>query len=641
MSQSAGDDADRSWLGLLLDGSPLAELEEFRARCVSEAPAGQSARIESEARQALHLHALLAERKRHAAELTVLNDLARRLTAMHHPNDVLAEVAGQTRRLLDADVAYIMLARDDAILRIEVVDGSLGSVLRGIELPRGVGLGGWVLETGQPHWSEDYVNDTAIRHKKSVDAAAASEQLGGILGVPLRVGDESIGVLLAADRSPRRFTEHEIGLLTSLAAHAAVAIHNAELFDQYQRAAEKLRLSSESIQRAANLHERLTKIVLGGGGLGEVVDALGSTLNADVVVLDSTDNAIPGRVEGAQDTGRYYQSEGHDLPPGKSPAERFRDPETRWTQVGRSATNGWAITPIVVAEEYAGCVVASREQDFDDDATRSLETGAMVIGLVLTADRAVAEAERRAQGEFVAALLGGYADETTIRRRARTAGVSLGLIRTVVVLEPGADETGLISKIAIRLARDANGWPAEYGGQWVVLLTNDDTLQVRAKVRSLLDEAQTVTAAVASTAGNVAGVREAYEKAHDCTALLGALGRDGGCAIADELGIYHPLFAHSGRHELKHFIESTIGPLLRHDESHQSELITTLETYLAQFGRHAATAQSLFIHANTLYQRLARISDVLGEVWKDPDRALDVQFALRLHRLSETLAGRQ
>lgn len=628
MSQPAGDDADCTWLGLLLEGAPLAQLEQLRARLVSAAPPERASRIESAARQALHLHALLAERKTHAAELTVLNALARRLTAMHHPNEVLAEVAAQTRQLLGVDVAYIMLARDDEVLRIEVVDGSLGSALRGIELPRGVGLGGLVLETGQPHWSEDYVRDTALRHRQAVDAAATSEQLGGILGVPLRVAEETMGVLLAADRSPRKFTEHEVGLLTSLAAHAAVAIHNAKLFDQYQRTADQLRLSSESIRRAADLHERLTKIVLGGGGLGQVVDALGSALDAEMIVLDSEDKPLLERPDRARSAG-----DPSDLLEDDSPAERFRDRGSRGTQVGRSATRAWAVAPIVAAEDYAGCVAALREKDFDDDATRSLETGAMVIGLVLTADRAVAEAERRAQGEFVAALLGGHADEKTLRRRATAAGVSLGAIRTVVVLEPAVGDTGPVSKIAMRLARDAKGWPAEYGGQWVVLLTKEDTLEVRA----LLAGVPEVTAAVASTRGSAAGVREAYQKARDGTALLGALGRDG-CAIADELGVYHALFAQAGRDELKRFIEATIGPLLRHAEQHHNDLITTLETYLAQSGRHAATAQALFIHANTLYQRLARISEVLGESWKDPDRALDVQLALRLHRLSERLA---
>ena len=146
----------------------------------------------------------VAELRRRADELAVLNDLARRLAALHDTREVLDEVARQARRLLGVDVAYIMLLRADR-LRIEVVDGAMGSAMRGIELESGQGLGGQVLATGRPLSSERYLEDTRFPHGEGTDAAALSEQLGGILGVPLVVGDDTLGVLLAADRRARAF----------------------------------------------------------------------------------------------------------------------------------------------------------------------------------------------------------------------------------------------------------------------------------------------------------------------------------------------------------------------------------------------------------------------------------------------------
>ena len=67
----------------------------------------------------------VAELRRRADELAVLNDLARRLAALHDTREVLDEVARQARRLLGVDVAYIMLLRAER-LRIEVVDGAMG-----------------------------------------------------------------------------------------------------------------------------------------------------------------------------------------------------------------------------------------------------------------------------------------------------------------------------------------------------------------------------------------------------------------------------------------------------------------------------------------------------------------------------------
>lgn len=59
--------------------------------------------------------------------------------------------------------------------------------------------------------------------------------------------------------------------------------------------------------------------------------------------------------------------------------------------------------------------------------------------------------------------------------------------------------------------------------------------------------------------------------------------------------------------------------------------------YLANAQHHARTCSDLHIHANTLYQRLHRADDLLGEGWRGADRALDIQLALRLHDLTERL----
>jgi DNA-binding PucR family transcriptional regulator len=39
------------------------------------------------------------------------------------------------------------------------------------------------------------------------------------------------------------------------------------------------------------------------------------------------------------------------------------------------------------------------------------------------------------------------------------------------------------------------------------------------------------------------------------------------------------------------------------------------------------------VHPNTVSQRLDRVGELLGSSWRDPGRALDLQLALRVHRL--------
>ncbi|MFD4302262.1 helix-turn-helix domain-containing protein [Streptomyces albidoflavus] len=611
------------WLKLLAEGAPLAALEECRHRLVAAQEPETHPAVEAEARCALHVHALLEARTRQAAETAVLNDLARRLAALHAPQDVLDEVAAQARRLLGTDLSYIMLAQDDAALRIEVVDGSIGSALRGVELARGVGLGGLVVRTGQPHWCADYLHDDHLTHAATVDAAAAGEQLRGILGVPLRVGEETIGVLLVAQRVPRTWTDHQTTLLTALAAHAALALHNAELFDRHQRTTAELRRRAEADRRAVALHQRLTHIVLGGAGLHAVTDALRDALGAGITVLDAHDTALPtGATEPAPEALATALTA--DTGP---PASCFTGPADRATRLRDTPDGHWALAPVVVADEYAGCVVARRHQPFDANTVRSLETGATVIGLVLASERAATEAERRVRGEYLTALLDGTTDDAVLLRRARSGGIDPAAVRTVLVLDgPQAGPA------AARAARHHQGWSVEYGGLGVALLPTTPA-DARDRVAP-----EPVTAVAAPADGTIATIRAAHRRARSGLRLLHALGRTGAAADSDGLGIYEALFSNAGDGTLDRFVTATIGPLADHDRAHGTRLTETLDAYLTHTSRHTATAEALHIHPNTLYQRLARISTVLGEGWKEPGRAVEVQWALRLHRLSHRLA---
>ncbi|MEY6568650.1 PucR family transcriptional regulator, partial [Streptomyces sp. PGLac3x] len=143
-----------------------------------------------------------------------------------------------------------------------------------------------------------------------------------------------------------------------------------------------------------------------------------------------------------------------------------------------------------------------------------------------------------------------------------------------------------------------------------------------------------VTAVAAPAGGTIATIRAAHRRARSGLRLLHALGRTGTAADSDELGIYEALFSGAGDGTLDRFVTATIGPLADHDRTHGTRLTETLDAYLTHTARHPATAEALHIHPNTLYQRLAKIGTVLGEGWKEPGRAVEVQWALRLYRLS-------
>lgn len=75
-----------------------------------------------------------------------------------------------------------------------------------------------------------------------------------------------------------------------------------------------------------------------------------------------------------------------------------------------------------------------------------------------------------------------------------------------------------------------------------------------------------------------------------------------------------------------------IGPLREHDRTSRPALLPTLQAYLAHAGRKAETARDLHLNRQTLYNRLARIGELLGTDLDDPQTVLALSLALRARR---------
>lgn len=588
-----------TWLELLLRDAPADEIETHRSTSAADA---DQALVEAEARRALQLHALLRERAQRAAELTALSEMAARLTSVRDLAGLLTDVAQLARQLLRTDVAYLALVEGDA-LRIRYFDGVLGPAFREIELSLSAGLAGRIVTSGRPSWTADYLADASFEHAPVADELAGAEQLRGILGVPLRAQGTTFGVLFVSDRSARPFADHEVSLLAGLAGHAAVAIENARLFEAERHATQELRSSSAAVARAVVLHERLTDAVVRGGGPADVVQALADVLHVPVQLLDAQDVPLFGPDLGAP-----------------APSPHFAGGERRTVVLD----DVLVLCPVVAGDAYFGCLVVSGAGAAADAEVRLLERGALGIALALVQERAVAEAAARTQGELLAALVEGGEPEV-LAQRAAAVRVDLRRPHQLVLVEPTAPSA---RPVASETVRRAGGLVVDRGSR-ILLLVPEGT--------DLAPLAAHGTAGASPAVTGAAALPDALVAARRCLQALLALGRRNLVAGAEQLGVYRFLLAPGGTDEAAQFVQRAVGPLLEHDETRGTDLARTLEEYLASGRQHTSTAERLHIHPNTLYQRLSRIGAVLGEDWREPDTALDLLVALRLHRLAAAL----
>jgi sugar diacid utilization regulator len=619
---------------------------------------------------ALQFRRRLADSRRRAAELVALYETAHDLTALRDIEKVLQAIVDRSQQLLSADVAYLMLIdeeRGDTYMRC--TKGTVTSTFGDIRLPLGLGLGGLVAQTATPYATVDYTRDARFVHV--IDDLVTDERLTAILGVPLKIGRRVIGVLFAADRHPRHFAPDEISLLASLAAHAAVAIENASLFQGARSAIERLTMANRllqdqkaAVERASELHERLTRLVLRGTSLVELAASVVQVLDGRLLVFDEAGRllahalgpaaarldepfevpaTLPARLADALAesvaNGRSVQL---DWPPV---AAHFRAPATRpatgpvtGPAIGPAiGPAGW-ITPVVAGGNHLATLVLFRDQ-VDDTDVRALERAAMVTALLLLNERAMDEANNRIRGELLAeALVRPVPDPDGWRRRAALIGVDLSTPHVLAVAGltgAAAERRARLTGHAMAIARGVHGLVSVHGDGVVMLVPGADPDAVAAHLAKRLRAAAgcAVTVGGAGPIDDPAAIPAAEETARKCLAVLLAIGRTGEGAGICRLGAYGLLLNGLGTAEIDRFVQQAIGPVLAYDRIRNTELLRTLEEYFAAGGNARRAAAALYLHVNTLYQRLDRLDEVLGPDWRTGDQLLQVHLALKLRRL--------
>ncbi|MFE2579783.1 helix-turn-helix domain-containing protein [Streptomyces sp. NPDC059378] len=621
--------AEAPFLELLARGAAVDAYEEpvLRARAAAE-PAARIAALEHAKLLALRVRSELEGRRRREAELSALFETAHDLAGLRDLDAVLPAIVQRARSLLGTDVAYLSLhdpARGDTYMR--VTEGSVAARFQQLRLGMGEGLGGLVAQTARPYVTDDYFRDGRFQHTTTIDAGVQDEGLVAILGVPLMLGPQVIGVLFAADRRARVFEREQIALLGSFAALAAAAIDTANLLTEtrsalagLERANEIIKDRSAVIERASDIHDRLAELVLRGGGVHDVAAAVAEVLDGTVEFTESAGTPAP-----ALEASR---AEGHAVRHGKD----------------------W-IAAVTAGGELLGALVLRGHPDLDPVDQRTLERAAMVTSLLLLARRSAAEAEQRVRGELLDDLLDARdRDPRLLRERATRLHADLDATHVVLAARldgPAADadqEAAARRRLwsaASHLAATRHGLAAARDGGTVLLLplVRGDTVTdlARRTARHLgtaVHEAVTVgaSAAVDGLAARPDGVAAAYVEARRCLDALRLLGRTGDGAAADDFGFLGLLLA--GDRDIAGFVDRTVGQVVAYDERRGTDLLHTLDAYFACGMSPARTKDELHVHVNTVAQRLERVGRLLGDDWQSPARVLEIQLALRLHRLS-------
>ena len=157
--------------------------------------------------------------------LRVFHDVARTLTTSLELEDILLAIMDKMANFFGPERWSLLMIDEEAKdLYYAIAVGEDSSSLRGLRVPLGQGVAGWVAATGNPlvvpnvaldpHWSTFARNHPDLR-------------ISSIACVPIRSGDNTLGVIQLLNSKLDLLSEYSISFLRILCDYAAIAIQNA------------------------------------------------------------------------------------------------------------------------------------------------------------------------------------------------------------------------------------------------------------------------------------------------------------------------------------------------------------------------------------------------------------------------------
>ncbi|HEX4746320.1 MAG TPA: GAF domain-containing protein [Gaiellaceae bacterium] len=523
-------------------------------------------------------------------------------------SEVLAAVVRLMSTASGVHGCFVYLIEDDQLV-MRAASPPYEKQAGKVAFDRGESLAWWAIENGEPAFIRDNaLADPRVKYVPELE----EERYQSLLAMPIvGRGGEAIGAITAHTEAPREFTDDEVDFLVTSASLVASAIENARLYEETRLRVvelEQLTELAEAIARADGLDELLGAVVRDARPL------LGARA-CHVYLLEPAREELD-RVASDPEPGSARQTLGlAELGP----------------ELARGGRSTRLAIPLVAAGELIGLLVA-------EGSTR-VELGRAVASQVAVGIKKVQVIEQLTEKnlikDFFEELAGGRS-RGDLEGRAARLGCDLDQPHVVLIAEPWSDALAR----ALRAAAPGSLFDhREDSLRALVRLTSPSSTPFVERLRRLHGELdEPVAVGVSSVCVGEIAFADGFAEAQQ--ALIGTVALAGKRTVLayDDLGAYKYLLRVAVDGGIRDATVDAVGKLAEYDAQRGSQLLATLEEFLRRHGSISATSEALYVHPNTLRQRLRRIGELSGLDLRRDDW-LAIEIAVKMVKLQQALGS--
>lgn len=426
--------------------------------------------------------------------------------------------------------------------------------------------------------------------------------------------------------------------------------------------AEVLNNQAALLTKLEEAHKQLMNILLEGGDLKSISDALARLVKNPVAIQDIIFNKsfvslhrenpdlkeeLISKAENQQDiSSRYYQLQHHQI------SEDV---------IGNKEVNK-LIMPIVAGNKTYGYIIVWEIEDkleaFD---TLTIENSSTIGALIIMKKLSIMEVEKRHKIEFIEDLLSSDPNlQKSAVERGQIFGLEFGKDNIVMVVNlddfrntykktPNNEE--FIQQYKNNIRRIIKN-SAEILDQQIIMGDKSDSIIILLAVepmteakkvkeatlllgKKIVEKAKNTLPDISISIGigrYYPKMEELYKSYQDAkkSITLGRLFNQESIIHFDDLGIYRLLYYENLQPELIRFYNETLRPLVEYDRKKDTELVKTLEAYFENNGNLKKISKQLFTHYNTILYRIQRIEEICNLKLQNSQERLNLEIALKI-----------